>query len=194
MCARHKKMHPPTGPKTEEGKQRIRDATSVGKHGIYAAAWSEEEQAMAEEMSTAELRTHELVNTRIQLLRVSRLIQTLRSGQRVVNGSDESTEADNVPIGPNGQPEGRPRSMKVVRKTSNMSMTDALMLYDRLVSRVLSLQKEIREAAMLPALSDSPDQQVERIKTAVQGAISLTGGEEGEAAYVEDTAPTEAQP
>ena len=193
MCERHNKLHKTTGAKTEAGKARIRAAAKKKvTHGIYEKWYSEEEQALVDQIKAANMRDNELVSLRIALRRIYGYITRLEAGERIVDGTDETNEADGVPIGPDGRPvPGQPPGkVRVTRKTSNLTLQGAYLLADRYTSRIAHVEREIADLLHLPHASGDPHEEALALKDQLRGMMDLSGGPAGEAAWEEDEPPS----
>jgi len=192
MCLRHRRSSLSTGAKTKAGKAKSAAAgEGNATHGIYAATWTEAEQARAKEMEAATLQHSELVQLRISLSRVQRYIQRLEAGDKVIDSREESNEADGVPIGADGRPVAgqAPKKVKVTSKTNTLSLHDAYTLADRYINSIARVSRVISELLQLPTAGGDPSSEALIFKEMLTGFMDISGGKLGEMGYAPQPSP-----
>lgn len=174
MCARHAREHPPTGPKTEEGKARSA-ANARRTHGLYAGSWTEEERdAIVDARGERYQLEAELEDTRVRRRRIIELIGRLDAGQPLFEDTEVQAEGSGGRAA-NGQPLP---ARKVTRRQTAPSRVELLTLLDRFTGRIAQLVRDIKELK-LGGMEDDPLAAAREIRRAIQGMDELTGGEEG---------------
>jgi len=179
MCARHAKLHPHQGPKTDESRARSGAAAAAAhrQHGLYDQHWSEEERAaIAAFANRRQSLFAELDQARVTLRRLEVIMQRLRNGEAVQDSVEIIQEA--TP----GPPDSPPITQRITRRVSQLGISGVNQQMDRALGRIAHLVQLIAELELTGSSSD-PDTIAQQVRRGIQGMDSLTGGDEGRAAY-----------